>query len=66
MKKKHGLFFGFAALFLAVIFTFAACDKDGGSNSNCPNGGCKNTGGTDSSMCSKSSCGEWSRNGCDC
>ena len=30
MKKKHGVFFGFAVLLITAIFTWAGCDNDGG------------------------------------
>jgi hypothetical protein len=40
-KKKHGLFFGFAALCLAAIFslTFAACNNDSEENNSSSSGG---------------------------
>jgi hypothetical protein len=31
MKKKHGVFFGFAVLLITAIFTLAGCDSDGSS-----------------------------------
>jgi hypothetical protein len=32
MKKRHGVFFGFAALMIAAIFTLAGCDTNGSSD----------------------------------
>jgi hypothetical protein len=32
MKKKHGVFFGFAVLMITAIFTLAGCDTDGSSD----------------------------------
>jgi Zn/Cd-binding protein ZinT len=32
MKKKHGIFFGFAVLLIAVILTLAGCDNGGGDD----------------------------------
>jgi hypothetical protein len=32
MKKKHGVFFGFAVLMITVIFTFAGCVTNGGDS----------------------------------
>jgi hypothetical protein len=32
MKTKHGIFFGFAVMLAAAIFTFAGCENDGGSS----------------------------------
>jgi hypothetical protein len=32
MKKRHGVFFGFAVLLITAIFTLAGCDTDGSSN----------------------------------
>ncbi|MDR2633276.1 MAG: hypothetical protein LBC51_06590 [Treponema sp.] len=34
MKKKHGVFLGFAVLTIAAIFTVAGCDSGGGGGSN--------------------------------
>jgi hypothetical protein len=34
MKKRHGVFFGFAVLLITAIFTLAGCDNDGGSSKN--------------------------------
>jgi hypothetical protein len=31
MKKRHGVFFGFAVLMIAAIFTLAGCDTGGGT-----------------------------------
>jgi hypothetical protein len=32
MKKRHGLFFGFAVLLITTIFTLAGCDSSGGGD----------------------------------
>jgi hypothetical protein len=32
MKKRHGVFFGFAVLLITAIFTLAGCDTDGSSD----------------------------------
>jgi hypothetical protein len=36
MKKRHGIFFGFAVLMIAAIFTLAGCDSDGSSENTEP------------------------------
>jgi hypothetical protein len=41
MKTKHGIFFGFAAMLAAAIFTLAGCPTDGGGG----NGGNGDNGG---------------------
>jgi Zn/Cd-binding protein ZinT len=37
MKKRHGVFFGFAVLLITAIFTLAGCASLGGGNSNATN-----------------------------
>jgi hypothetical protein len=32
MKKKHGVFFGFAVVLIAAVFTLAGCDNGGGGD----------------------------------
>jgi Zn/Cd-binding protein ZinT len=34
MKKKHGIFFGFAVLLITAMFTWVGCDNDSGSKEN--------------------------------
>jgi hypothetical protein len=36
MKKRHGVFFGFAVLLITAIFTLAGCDTSGGDDGNDP------------------------------
>jgi cellulose 1,4-beta-cellobiosidase len=56
MKKRHGLFFGFAVLALAAIFTLAGCDNlaggDDGGNSGVNSG--NNSGNNDNNGLSSS------------
>jgi hypothetical protein len=46
MKKKHGVFFGFAVLLIAAIFTLAGCDNGtgGGDDNNNNNNNNNNNG----------------------
>ena len=32
MRKRHGVFFGFAVLLITAIFTLAGCDSNGGED----------------------------------
>ena len=36
MKKRHGVFFGFAVLLITAIFTWAGCGSNGGGSDDDP------------------------------